>query len=109
MAASVRGSRVGECRGGSFPLDGLAVPRWKIHPGPRVRKRVNHVRRPEPGRQAAAASLTLAVSYPIETKRTGNHVEKGGTVKQEVEVLLAEAGADRLDRQAWSAGADQTW
>jgi len=48
--------------------------------------------------------VALAVSYPVETRKGGNHIEKSSMVQQEVEIHLAETGLDRLYKDTWNKG-----
>ena len=59
---------------------------------------------PDLGGKSLRLQLKLAVNYPVKTQKGGNHLAKSGTVQKEVEIHLAEAGVDRLYKDAWYQG-----
>lgn len=59
---------------------------------------------PNLGGKSLRLQVALTVSYPVEARKGGNHAEQSSTVQQEVEVHLAEPGAELLHKEAWSSG-----
>jgi hypothetical protein len=56
------------------------------------------------GGKVLRLQVALAVSFPVETRKGGNHIEKSSVVQQQVEIHLAEAGLDRLYKDTWNKG-----
>ncbi len=60
---------------------------------------------PNLGGKTLRLRVSLNITYPTDARRGGNHPEASTLVTREVEIHLADAGADRLYKQAWYYGA----
>jgi hypothetical protein len=59
---------------------------------------------PALGGKTLQLQMDLAVTYPVQLRRGGNHRVAQGSVRQQVEVQLAEAGAARFYKDVWHIG-----